>query len=97
MNIISENDILTLQKMYGVDKIQNLINVEEIWKRNSINVLIKQCIENGICYIPKDVNINDNLKINYNFEKSIKFWSQIYYGDINAINKLEILFGVNVL
>jgi len=104
-NGISLERISELQKIYGVDKLQESINSGQIWKREgSSGRFAMNCLENGICMlaecrtydywgniIPCRQEVQPHSK--GSLDKAITFWERIENDDAESLEYIQSLFG----
>lgn len=86
--------IKTLQKEYGYDEMQNLIETGSAWKmEGSMGRSAMGCLESGACMLPKEdfrdyygnlVPSRDRLKkgTKGTYQNAKEFWSKVENGEI---------------
>jgi hypothetical protein len=97
--------IANLQKSYGVERMQEMINDGTCWKmEGSSGRFAMQCLESGVCMLPLEpkydyygnrVPSRNDLKqgTKGTFLNSVKFWNKVKDGDFETIEWLEETFG----
>ena len=105
MKQLTFTQIAKLQKTYGADGIQSLINDGTCWKmEGSRGRFAMSCLESGVCMLPLEPKLDyygnrvpsrDMLKAGTKgtFLNSSNFWNRVKEGDFDAIDWLEETFG----
>jgi len=105
MNDLTIEQIIELQKQYGVTQTQEGINSGEIWKFDgSLGRFADNCLENGICFLPEERTydyygntlparneVEENSK--GSLGNAITFWTRDNDMDFEVIDALESMFG----
>lgn len=103
---LTYNQIVSLQKGYGVTATQEGINSGQCWRmEGSVGRFAMQMLEAGVCMLPLVPRIDaygnkvpprNVLKTGTKgtFKNAQEFWSKVYDGDFETIESLEETFGV---
>jgi hypothetical protein len=93
--------IKKLQKEYGIDEMQNLIDTGEAWKREGfVGRSAMASLEDGACFLPKErildyygstVPSRDDLEpgTKGTFKNSVEFWTKVEDGEIDLAPVME--------
>lgn len=104
MNHMTYSQIISLQKAYNVDQIQDQINSGLCWRmEGSVGRFAMDCLEAGVCMLPTERRIDyygqvvpsrNDLKAETKgtFQNAVRFWAQVMEGDFDAIEWLEETF-----
>ena len=105
MKQLTFSQITKLQKSYGVDIMQSMINDGTCWKmEGSQGRFAMSCLESGVCMLPLEPKLDyygsrvpsrDMLKAGTKgtFLNSSNFWNRVKEGDFDAVEWLEETFG----
>jgi hypothetical protein len=105
MEDLTLEQITELQKQYGADQIQNMINSGQCWHmEGSIGRMADSCLEWGICMLPEErhqdyygstvPSRNDVAPdTKGSFGNCLAFWTKVNDGDFETIDALESMFG----
>jgi len=106
MEDLTLEQIIELQKQYGADQIQDMINSGQCWHmEGSTGRLASDCLEWGICMLPEErkrdaygttVPSRNDLKPDSKgtFGNCLAFWTKVNDGDFETIDALQSMFGV---
>jgi hypothetical protein len=105
MEDITLEQIIELQKQYGVTGTQESINTGLCWHmEGSVGRFANDCIENGICMLPEKPTrdyYGNRLPSRTEVQEDSKgslgnaqaFWTRVVDGDFEVIDALESMFG----
>jgi len=105
MEKTSYSQIVHLQKIYNVERMQEMINDGSCWKmEGSMGRFAMTCLESGVCMLPlqpkydyygNHIPSRNDLKqgTKGTFQNCVQFWNRILDGEMDAIDWLEESFG----
>ena len=105
MKNLKFNQIIKLQKSYGVEGLQESINLGTCWRLEGSNGrFAMSCLEAGVCMLPLEpkndyygnrVPSRSMLKqgTKGTFQNSVNFWNRVINDDFDTIEWLVETFG----
>ena len=102
------NRLISLQKAYKVNGIQEQINSGIAWQmEGSVGRFAMDMLEAGVCMLPKErradyygsvVPARTDLKSGTKgtYQNAVRFWQSVWDGDFENIEYLENAFGADV-
>jgi hypothetical protein len=105
-NQLTFSQIEKLQRTYGAEEMQELINSGTCWKmEGSIGRFAMSCLESGVCMLPREPKVDfygnriparTMLKqgTKGTFQNCVQFWTRVQEGELDAIEWLEETFDV---